>query len=391
MRLAKIIELKFKELFNETPLIIRSPGRVNLIGEHTDYNMGFVLPAAIDKAIYFAITPRNDDDCVVFALDINEEYKFGINNLKKSEKSWPNYLMGVVEQLNVSGYSLKGFNCVFGGNIPMGAGLSSSAALEAGLAFALNYIFNFGIDKLKLVKMAQKAENKFVGVECGIMDQFISLFGKSGNVLRLDCRSLEYNYFPFNFENISIVLFDTCVSHSLAFSEYNQRRKECDEGLKVIQKDFHHFQNLRDVSIDLLNENKAKLNKIIYKRCEYVIRENERVLKACTALENHDLTAFGSLMYKTHEGLSKNYEVSCKELDFLVDLTKDNPHVFGSRMMGGGFGGCTINLIENDSIESVNKMIAAEYNKRFNIEAKIYVTKISNGTNIIDVNENEKA
>jgi galactokinase len=388
MRLAKIIELKFKEIFNEIPVIIRSPGRVNLIGEHTDYNMGFVLPAAIDKAVYFAITPRNDDVCFVIALDINEKYKFGINNLKKSEKGWPNYLMGVVEQFNISGYSLKGFNCVFGGNIPIGAGLSSSAALEAGLAFALNYIFNLGIDKLTLVRISQKAENDFVGVNCGIMDQFINIFGEDGNVLRIDCRSLEFNYFPFNYENISIVLFDTCVSHSLASSEYNRRRKECDQGVKVIQKDLHHIQSLRDVSIDLLNEYKSKLNKIIYRRCKYVIQEKERLLKACDALENYNLSAFGLLMYEAHEDLSKNYEVSCEQLDFLVDMTKDNPYVFGSRMMGGGFGGCTINLVENEAIESVSKSIAVEYEKKFNIKSKIYITKISSGTNIIDVNEN---
>jgi galactokinase len=259
------------------------------------------------------------------------------------------------------------------------------------LAFALNYIYNLGVDKLTLVKLSQKAENKFVGVNCGIMDQYINIFGKSGNVLRIDCRSLEYNYFPFEYQNISIVLFDTCVSHSLASSEYNQRRKECDEGVKLIQKDFHHIQSLRDVSMDLLSEYKSKLDSVIYRRCKYAVEENDRVLKACTALESHDLTAFGSLMYKTHEGLSKDYEVSCKESDYLVELTRDNSHVFGSRMMGGGFGGCTINLIENDAIEPISETIAVEYKKKFNLETKIYVTKISNGTNIINAEENAEA
>ncbi|MGA7722324.1 MAG: galactokinase [Ignavibacteriaceae bacterium] len=386
MSLAENVELKFKELFDKHPLIIRSPGRVNLIGEHTDYNMGFVLPAAIDKAVYFAITPGNNDECILFALDLNEEFRFNINNMNKSDKGWPNYLMGVVEQLIISGYKLKGFNCVFGGDIPIGAGLSSSAALEAGLAFALNHIFNLGIDKISLVKMAQKAENDFVGVKCGIMDQFINIFGKDGNVLRIDCRSLEYSYFPFNYQNISIVLFDTRVTHSLAASEYNRRRKECAEGVSEIQKKCHQVQSLRDVSLDLLNEYKTKLDETIYKRCKYAVEENDRLLKACSALENHDLEAFGLLMYKTHDGLSKDYEVSCKELDFLVDLTRDNPGVFGSRMMGGGFGGCTINLIGNDSIESVSNTIALEYKKKFNLETKIYTTKISNGTSIIGVN-----
>jgi len=384
MQLAKKVEKKFKELFSETPFIIRSPGRVNLIGEHTDYNMGFVLPAAIDKAIYFAIAPRSDNECKVFALDLNEHYDFEINKLKKSERGWPNYLMGVVEQLHNSGYKLKGFNCVFGGDIPIGAGLSSSAALEAGLAFAINYMYNLQIGKISLVKFAQKAENEFVGVKCGIMDQFINIFGKSGNVLRIDCRSLEYDYFPFNYSNISIVLFDTGVSHSLASSEYNQRRKECGEGVRIIQKDFPLVQSLRDVSVDLLNEYSLKMDKTVFSRCKYAVEENERLLKACTALENHDLVFFGSLMYKTHAGLSKDYEVSCKELDYLVELTIDNPHVFGSRMMGGGFGGCTINLIENDSIEQLSQNITLEYKKKFDIDAKIYVTKISSGTSIID-------
>jgi galactokinase len=390
MRLAETVELKFRKLFDEDPLIIRSPGRVNLIGEHTDYNMGFVLPAAIDKAIYFAIAPRNDYDCRVFAMDMNEEFKFGIQNLKKSEKGWPNYLMGVVEQLVIAGCNLKGFDCVFGGDIPIGAGLSSSAALEAGLAFALNHIFNLGIDNLTLVKMAQNGENEFVGVKCGIMDQFINIFGKYGNVLRIDCRSLEFNYFPFNYPNISIVLFDTRITHSLAASEYNRRRKECAEGVAKIQKNFSQVHSLRDVSADLLNEYKTKLDRTIFKRCKYVVEENCRLLNACNALEKHDLTAFGSLMYKTHEGLSKDYEVSCKELDYLVYLTMNNPNVFGSRMMGGGFGGCTINLIENNFIESVTNTVAVEYKKKFNLETKIYITKISNGTSIIDVNYNAK-
>ncbi|MDR3625762.1 MAG: galactokinase [Ignavibacteriaceae bacterium] len=391
MQLVSKVEEKFKELFNEVPVIIRSPGRVNLIGEHTDYNMGFVLPAAIDKAIYFAIAPVNDDNCTVYALDLNEECKFGINNLEKSEKGWPNYLMGVIEQLNNSGHSIKGFNCVFGGNIPIGAGLSSSAALEAGLAFALNYLFDLSIDNLTLVKIAQKAENEFVGVKCGIMDQYINIFGKSGNVLRIDCRSLEYSYFPFNYQDISIVLFDSRVSHSLASSEYNQRRIECGEGVNIIKKDFPNIQSLRDVSLDMLAEYKTKLENTIYRRCKYAVEENDRVLAACSALGKHDLAAFGLLMYKTHEGLSKDYEVSCKELDYLVELTNNNPDILGSRMMGGGFGGCTINLVKNDAIESVSKEIAAKYQKEFNIDANIYVTKISSGTSLINVKENAEA
>ncbi len=388
MKLLREIKRKFKELYAEEPYLFRSPGRVNLIGEHTDYNMGFVLPAAIDKVIYLAVTPRSDNNCKIFAYDKNEFYEVSIEDIKRSEKEWANYLLGVVDQLKRGGYQFSGFNCVFGGNIPIGAGLSSSAALEAGLAFALNHIFNLEIDKLSLVKMSQKAENEFVGVKCGIMDQYINIFGKSGHVLRIDCRSLEKDYFPFDYNNISIVLFDTNVSHSLATSEYNQRRKECSDGIKIIKTDHPKIESLRDVSPELLNEYKSRLNLVIYKRCKYVVEENARLMKACDALSVHDLKVFGALMYQSHEGLSQDYEVSCKELDFLVEILKENPYIYGSRMMGGGFGGCTINLIENDAIDSISIEAKETYKKAFGIEANIYVTKISGGTNIIEVERN---
>ena len=376
---------KYREIFNNEPLLFRSPGRINLIGEHTDYNMGFVLPAAIDKAIYFAVNKRDDNNCKIFSLDMNEFFEFTLSDYKNSEKNWPNYLIGVVDQLIKSGHTVGGFNCVFGGDIPIGAGLSSSAAIEAGLAFSLNNLYNLGIKELNLVKIAQKAENEFVGVKCGIMDQYINIFGKSGNVLRIDCRSLEYEYFPFEFENISIVLFDSNVSHSLAASEYNKRRQECSEGVSIIYKDHPEIQSLRDVNPALLSEYKSLMNGIVYKRCKYVVEEDDRLLKACNALTNHDLKLFGSLMYQTHEGLSKDYEVSCDELDYLVELTKENPSVYGSRMMGGGFGGCTINLIENNAIESISKIVIEKYRKKFGLEAKIYVTKINSGTSLIKI------
>jgi galactokinase len=388
MSIPEFVEKKFYKLFYEEPIIVCSPGRVNLIGEHTDYNMGYVLPGAIDKAIYFAVSSRNDNLCRLFALDMNDSFDFRITDLEFSEKGWPNYLMGVVDQLQKKGYVLKGFNCVFGGDIPIGAGLSSSAAIEAGLAFALDHIFKLGMEKLEMVKLAQKAENEFVGVKCGIMDQYINIFGKTGNVLRVDCRSLEYEYFPFDFKNVSIVLFDTNVSHSLASSEYNQRRKECSDGVSIIGKQFPGIESLRDVSLDLLHEFKAKLDPVVFRRCKYAIEENNRLLQACTALNNKDLNKFGSLMYQTHEGLSKDYEVSCKELDYLVELLKGNPKVYGSRMMGGGFGGCTINLIEKDSIEEITKYVSINYKKKFDIDSKTYVTKINNGTSIISIKEN---
>jgi galactokinase len=391
MNLNEVVENKFKEIFfGEPPLMVCSPGRVNLIGEHTDYNMGFVLPAAIDKAIYFAVSPRCDDHCMIVSLDMNDVFEFDITALKKSEKGWPNYLVGVVDQLLRSGYAIKGFNCVFSGDIPIGAGLSSSAAIEAGLAFSLNHIFNLGIEKIELVKIAQKAENEFVGVQCGIMDQYINIFGVQDQVLKIDCRSLDYEYVPFEFKNISIVLFDTCVSHSLASSEYNQRRKECNEGVQIIRKKYPTINTLRDVTIEMLHELKHQMINVVFQRCKFVVEENERLLKGCTALKNGDLKTFGQLMYQAHDGLSKVYEVSCKELDYLVSLTMNHPKIYGARMMGGGFGGCTINLIETDAVEQIGNIVAVEYKLKFGIEMKMYVTTISKGTNIIATEEHAK-
>jgi len=389
MNSIKEIEKIYKDIFNESPILVRSPGRLNLIGEHTDYNMGFALPAAINKAIYFAIAPRKDTTCKLVAVDLNDKFGFTLDNLKKSEKGWPNYLMGVVAQLIKVGYNLKGFNCVFGGDIPIGAGLSSSAAIEAGLAFALNHIFDLGIDKLSLVKFAQKAENEFVGVNCGIMDQFINIFGEDLHALKIDCRSLEYELVPFDYDNVSVVFFNTNVSHALAASEYNLRREECTKGVEIIQKELPTVQSLRDVKPKMLESFKTKMGPLTYRRCKYVVDENERLLKACDALKIHDLKTFGSFLYQTHEGLSKEYEVSCPELDFLVEETKSIPAVYGARMMGGGFGGCTINIINNEVVEEVAHLITKKYKEKFNLEAAVYVTKISSGTSIVRSEVNE--
>jgi galactokinase len=272
--------------------------------------------------------------------------------------------MGVVDQFIKAQYDFNGFNCVFGGDIPLGAGMSSSAALEAGLAFALNSVFELRIDKLSLVKFAQKAENEYVGVQCGIMDQYINIFGKQDNVLRIDCRSLECKYYPFAFHSVSLVLFDSRVSHSLASSEYNRRREECGEGVAMIKKSFSEVNSLRDVSAEMIQKFKDKMGATIYRRCKYVVEENDRVLQACIELEKGDLKAFGKLMAKTHEGLSRDYEVSCKELDYLVELVRDDPQVYGSRMMGGGFGGCKEYLNIQEPCRSLNYLI-------FLIEEKI--------------------
>ena len=388
MYILDAVEKSFEKKFGEKPLLVRSPGRVNLIGEHTDYNQGFVLPAAIDKAVYFAIAPRSDRACNIVALDLHDEYQFTIDDLQKTSKGWPNYLMGVVDQLLKSRYQLRGFNCVFGSTIPIGAGLSSSAALEAGLAFALNKLFDLHADKLSLVKLAQRAENEFVGVRCGIMDQFINIFGEKNKVLQIDCRSLDYKYYPFQFPNISIVLYNTGVSHSLASSEYNKRREQCGAGVEIIKHRYPQVAYLRDVSISMLDECRADLEPLIYRRCKYVVEENDRLLKACIELEKGDLKMFGSFMDQTHIGLSRDYEVSCKELDFLAAAVQDIPQVYGARMMGGGFGGCTINLIENQTAAEITQQVTEKYKKEFHADLKTYISSIDSGTHIITMNEN---
>lgn len=379
----KNIKNKFVELFESEPLIIRSPGRVNLIGEHTDYNNGFVLPAAIDKAIYFAISKRDDDIIKLYSYDLNDSCEADRRNIEKPGQQWPGYLLGVVDQFNKRGYKISGFNCVFGGDIPIGAGLSSSAAIEAGLAFALNHINELNIDKLTLVQMAQKAENEFVGVNCGIMDQFINIFGEKGQVLKIDCRSLEYELLPFSFDNISIVLFNTNVSHSLASSEYNQRRIECGSGVEIIKSKYPQIESLRDVNREMLEECKEKMDEVVYRRCKYVVEENERIALACVSLGDGDLTYFGKLMTETHYGLSNDYEVSCEELDYLVELVKGQPGIYGSRMMGGGFGGCTINLIEKEKVKETVELVLNNYKEKFNREATAYITAPDGGTGII--------
>ncbi|MCX8010809.1 MAG: galactokinase [Ignavibacteria bacterium] len=367
------------------PVIFRSPGRINLIGEHTDYNEGFVLPAAIDKAIYFAISKRADRTCTLYANDFKEEFKFELDNFSPVPKHWANYLMGVVDQLLNAGYQINGFNCVFGGDVPIGAGLSSSAAIEAGLAFALNSIFDLQIDKLDLVKMSQKAEHKFAGVRCGIMDQFINIFGKENNVLKLDCRSLNYEYFPFILNDYEIILCDTQIKHSLASSEYNIRRQQCEEGVRILQQYYSDIYSLRDVDLDLIRLHDLEFPPKIYDRCTYVVKENHRLLNCCDDLLKGDLISFGKRMFKTHQGLRDEYEVSCKELDLLVDFASEFSGVIGARMMGGGFGGCTINLVEKQKSKQFIEWISEKYFKATSNDLKIYEVKIEGGTSQINL------
>lgn len=381
-----ILTEKFKEYFDENPtILVKAPGRINLIGEHTDYNNGFVLPAAIDKAIYFVISPRNDRKCILVAHDLDDSHEFSLDNLQKSEKSWANFLIGVLAEIIAKGKQINtGFNVVFGGNVPLGAGLSSSAAVESGIGFALNELFDLELSKLDLALIAQQAEHKYAGVNCGIMDMFASIHGKENSVIKLDCQDLSFEYFPFDFPEYSLVLCNTGVKHNLGDSEYNQRRAECEEGISILQRAFPQVDSLRDVTMQMLSSQADKLSEVVYRRCKYIVEEIERVTIACQALENGDLTTFGQKMYETHEGLSKEYEVSCPELDFLVEQTFNFEAVVGARMMGGGFGGCTINLIKVDAVDEFIKKMTFAYHQAFNIELQTYKVNISNGVEQIE-------
>jgi galactokinase len=362
----------------------RSPGRINLIGEHTDYNNGFVLPAAIDKAAYLVITPRNDNALQLHAVDMGEDYCTTLDALQKSvDSTWPNYILGVVQQFVKAGIMVGGFDAALSGDIPIGAGLSSSAAVECAVALALNHLYAAGLDKFSMVKLAQRAENEFVGVQCGIMDQFASMFGKHNHAIKLDCRSLEFEYLPFNMEGIKILLLDTNVKHSLGNTAYNVRRNQCETGVAMVQGAHPEVQSLRDVTIEMLDKYVLKQDPLIHQRCRYVVEENNRLLAACHDLENADLLAFGARMYQSHHGLSKLYEVSCPELDFLVERVKDNPAVLGARMMGGGFGGCTINLVKEEAVEEIITATSKAYTKGMNKTLKAHVAKIETGSTIL--------
>ncbi len=376
----------FVSNFGHPTLFVQSPGRINLIGEHTDYNQGFVLPAAIDKAIYLAIGKRADKEVHLIAADLADSFSVALNNLNFSEKTWSNYLIGVVDQLQKNGYQLGGFNAVLAGDVPLGAGLSSSAAVECATVFALNELFELGLSKIEMVRLAQKAENEFVGVKCGIMDQFASMFGKTDAVIQLDCQSLGYNYMPFNQEGIKIVLLDTRVKHSLASTEYNLRREECEAGVKIIQEKYPAVASLRNATMQMLQECLINTDQKIIDRCSFVVAEIKRLQDACKDLEAGDLKAFGKKMYETHDGLSKLYEVSCAELDFLADFAKTEASVLGARMMGGGFGGCTINLVEENAVEAFVLAAGNAFQKAFGTEMKPYIVSIGNGTSLLDEN-----
>lgn len=373
----------FLRHFQTEPLLIISPGRVNLIGEHTDYNEGYVLPGAIDKAIVVALSPSGSDHCEVHALKLQQVDKFQLPHVHKGE-GWQNYVRGVVHFMQQKGYALQGFFAMIDGDIPIGSGLSSSAALEGAFSFGLHQLFQLPVSPLELALIGQQAEHQYVGVRCGIMDQYANIFGKRNHLIRLDCRTLEHVYYPFQFPDYRIVLCNTMVHHALASSAYNERRRQCEEGVSILQQYHPEVKSLRDVSQAMLHEHIREIPPLIYMRCMYVVEENERVLMAGICLQQGDLEKFGDLMYASHTGLQKQYEVSCEELDYLVELTLNREEVIGARMMGGGFGGCTINIVHRDAVKDFQEYIVTAYKQKFHKTPEIYVGEIVDGVHVVD-------
>ncbi|MCX3266303.1 galactokinase [Pedobacter agri] len=378
------LKSSFRKIFQTEPVLIKSPGRINIIGEHTDYNDGFVMPAAINKAIYVAVSQRDDQEIHLYSESYQQKHVASIDLIEKTDKSWANYILGVADQIKKRGFQFSGFNLYLDGNVPLGAGLSSSAALECATAFAIKHLNNLDISQMDLALISQKAEHEFAGVNCGIMDQFASVFGKKDQAVMLDCRSMKYEYIPLKLDGYKLVLLNTNVKHSLADSAYNERRSQCEQGVAWIKEHEPTVNSLRDVNLELLEKHVKPKDSQVYQKCAFVVKEIDRVVKAADQLANGNLNALGNLMFATHEGLSKDYEVSCKELDFLVDFVKDFDGVLGARMMGGGFGGCTINIVKDDRIDSLIDQIKIAYSNSFDLNLETYVVETGDGSSLVD-------
>ncbi len=375
-----IEELKslFKQRFGNEGVVYTSPGRINLIGEHTDYNGGFVFPGAIDSGIYACIRLNGTNKVRAYSIDKEDYREFGMNEEDHPHLHWANYIFGVCREIIKRGYKLQGFDTVFYGNVPIGAGMSSSAALESTFAFALNELLNLGIDKFELARIGQATEHNYVGVKCGIMDQFASLFGKAGHLMRLNCATMEFEYFPFNPKGYKVVLLDTVVKHELASSAYNRRRESCENACAHIAAKHPEVKYLSNATMTMLNEIDVEIPAEDYMRAEYVIGEKQRVLDVCDALEKGDYETVGDRMYGTHYGMSKLYEVSCEELDYLNDIAKECG-VTGSRVMGGGFGGCTINLVKEELYDAFIATAKQKFADKFGHEPMVYDVVIADG------------
>lgn len=378
----KIRELFIKK-YTSNPSLYFSPGRINLIGEHVDYNGGFVMPCAINKGVYYAVAPNQARSARFYSRDFEEKMEVSLDEIGPSD-GWKNYVLSVLNELQKDGKEIPGFDCVLGGNIPVGAGLSSSAAVEGGLAFALNDIFGLGYSREQLAFLCQRAEHGYPAVNCGIMDQYANMMGKKNQAILLDCQSLTHKYLPLELGAYQIVLINTKVHHALATSAYNTRRSECEAGLKIIRENTS-YKSFRDIkSSKAIEKLQSQMGKYVWKRCTFVIDEINRTELAAKMLKRGNIKELGRLMYESHEGLSNLYKVSCAELDFLVHLAQGNPDVIGSRMMGGGFGGCTINIVRSEGKEKFIADSLAAYKKEFQLVAESYDVITVDGTNRIE-------
>lgn len=371
-----------KHFDGKTGNVYASPGRINLIGEHTDYNGGFVFPGAVDKGIMAEVRPNGTDTIMCYSIDLKDRVEFKVDDPQGPHTSWARYIYGIVQEMRKLGVDVKGFNTAFSGDVPLGAGMSSSAALESCFAFALNDLFGDNkVSKWDMVLAGQATEHNYCGVKCGIMDQFASVFGQAGKLMRLDCRSREFEYFPFNPEGYKLVLLDSKVKHELASSAYNDRRHSCENVVATLQKKYadKKIETLRDADWAMLENVKGEVSEEDYLRATFVLGEKDRVLAVCDALEKGDYETVGKKMYETHHGLSKEYEVSCEELDYLNELAKEN-NVTGSRIMGGGFGGCTINLVKEELYDAFVANASEKYEAKYGRKPGVYNVVIGDGS-----------
>lgn len=380
------IKTTFNECFNRKPqFYVKAPGRINLIGEHTDYNMGFVLPAAIDKHILFGFAANGTENlCQLRALDMKGSFEGSLKDIQKTEHSWVNYLLGVILQCQKRGIEVKGFDCVFAGNIPIGSGLSSSAALECGFARGLAEMAEVSLEKWEIARIGNHTENEFLGIQSGILDQFASTFGKKNHAMKMDCDSQTFEYVPLELGDCCLVLINSNVKHEHTTSGYNDRPTECKQAVEILQKEHptENIQSLRNVTPSMLEQSTSKLSPTLLNRCQFILAENERVHRFCESMKAKELRVLGKLLYDSHYGLQHLYEVSCEELDLLVDLTRDMPKVLGARMMGGGFGGCTLNLMEKKTSEETVERLLKEYKAKTGIDAEAYFVEIEDGVAI---------
>jgi galactokinase len=373
------VKQKFAELYGSGAALYTSPGRVNLIGEHTDYNMGFVLPGAVDKGIYAAIKPATGTISRLYSIDYDAEISIDLSGVTPPEPQWAKYIYGVAQEVAKRGKKIEAIDAVFGGNVPLGAGMSSSAALESTFAFAFNDMFSLGFTLAELAVIGQMTEHNYIGVKCGIMDQFISLHGRAGHVIKLDCRDLSFEYKPFDPKGYRVVLVDSMIKHNLSGGEYNERREQCEKGVEIIAAHHPEVKSLRDTDLATLNKYRDEMPEMVYRRCLYAVEEIKRLRDGCDDLDAGRYDDFGAKMFATHDGLSGLYNVSTTELDFIVDVAKATDGVVGARLMGGGFGGCVIHLMKESVADAYLADVQAKFNAKFGLTPRIIEVVISDG------------